>query len=267
MKAKELAELSGTTVRTIRYYHECGLLPTPTNAGVRDYGIPHAVRLARIRFLRDSGMSIPQIQRLLQDRDVDLTAEIESTAAAIDAQIAELQRQKDQLKQLQAQHHLVPTAVPLPQRVGAFYDALLARCSPNEPEVSKLVQKERRLVELLVHSGALDQLQHYWPVELPESRISNTLSIYRDFANLSSWVVPEPGTAAYSEVIMKLDELVDKHVHHFTSEYALADVQDLLRKGNQVTDFRRLVQIAFPKPAHLLYFDRFLTRYAPESQL
>jgi DNA-binding transcriptional MerR regulator len=42
---RELAELAGTTVNTVRHYHRIGLLDEPErrNNGYKEYGVPHLV--------------------------------------------------------------------------------------------------------------------------------------------------------------------------------------------------------------------------------
>jgi MerR family copper efflux transcriptional regulator len=62
-----LAQQTGCTVPTIRYYEEIGLLPTGprTDAGRRVYGAPAAKRLTFIRRCRDFGFSIEQVRELV----------------------------------------------------------------------------------------------------------------------------------------------------------------------------------------------------------
>ena len=46
MRVAKIAELTGTTVRTVRYYHSLGLLPVPAErGGWRDYELAHVARL------------------------------------------------------------------------------------------------------------------------------------------------------------------------------------------------------------------------------
>ncbi|WP_285106045.1 MerR family transcriptional regulator [Promicromonospora sp. MEB111] len=83
---RELADLAGTTVNTVRHYHRRGLLEEPdrrTN-GYKQYGVPHLIRLLQIRRLRDIGVPIAQIERL--DSGVGTSPEV---LAAIDASLAE----------------------------------------------------------------------------------------------------------------------------------------------------------------------------------
>lgn len=60
---RRLAELAGTTVKTVRHYHAIGLLTEPERAdnGYKEYGTAHLVRLLQIRRLRDLGMGLAEI--------------------------------------------------------------------------------------------------------------------------------------------------------------------------------------------------------------
>lgn len=62
-----LAQQTGCTVPTIRYYEEIGLLPNGprTEAGRRLYGAPAVKRLTFIRRCRDFGFSIEQVRELM----------------------------------------------------------------------------------------------------------------------------------------------------------------------------------------------------------
>lgn len=60
---RELADLAGTTVNTIRHYHRLGLLDEPERRynGYKQYGIRHLVRLLRIRRLAQLGVPLSQV--------------------------------------------------------------------------------------------------------------------------------------------------------------------------------------------------------------
>jgi len=86
---RELAELAGTTVNTVRHYHRLGLLDEPDRRynGYKQYGVPHLVRLLRIRRLSDLGVPLSQIGEVgangesmpatLRELDAELAAGIE----------------------------------------------------------------------------------------------------------------------------------------------------------------------------------------------
>lgn len=60
---RELADLAGTTVNTVRHYHALGLLSEPTRRynGYKQYRVPHLVRLLRLRRLAELGVPLAQI--------------------------------------------------------------------------------------------------------------------------------------------------------------------------------------------------------------
>ena len=70
MRVAKIAELTGTTVRTVRYYHSLGLLPVPAErGGWRDYELAHVARLSRIRWLVRAGVSLEAVGRILDESD------------------------------------------------------------------------------------------------------------------------------------------------------------------------------------------------------
>ncbi|APX31807.1 MerR family transcriptional regulator [Brachybacterium sp. P6-10-X1] len=67
----QLADLAGTTVKTLRHYHAVGLLEEPGRAtnGYKQYGTPHLVRLLQIKRLRELGMSLADIAKAGESDD------------------------------------------------------------------------------------------------------------------------------------------------------------------------------------------------------
>jgi DNA-binding transcriptional MerR regulator len=63
---RDLAELAGTTVRTIHYYVSEGLLPPPDGATrSATYSVAHLARLRLIAALRDEGLALASIRQRL----------------------------------------------------------------------------------------------------------------------------------------------------------------------------------------------------------
>lgn len=83
---RELAELAGTTVKTVRHYHANDLLEEPERAanGYKQYGVRHLVRLLQVRRLRDLGLSLPQIAAMGTDVEGQ-----DGAIRALDVEIAE----------------------------------------------------------------------------------------------------------------------------------------------------------------------------------
>ncbi|ANY08856.1 MerR family transcriptional regulator [Pseudonocardia sp. HH130630-07] len=69
MLSSELAELAGVTVRTLRHYHQIGLLAEPPRSagGYRRYDVGHLVRLLRITRLTALGVPLSALSSVLDD--------------------------------------------------------------------------------------------------------------------------------------------------------------------------------------------------------
>lgn len=99
MRIGALADRSGVTTKTIRYYESIELLAEPerTSSGYRDYGEDAAERLRFIRDAQSSGLSLSEIQSVLELKDTGArscdhtTALLERHLSEIDDQITRLQ--------------------------------------------------------------------------------------------------------------------------------------------------------------------------------
>ncbi|MFF0341753.1 MerR family transcriptional regulator [Kribbella sp. NPDC004875] len=89
---REIAELSGTTVKTVRYYHEIGLLDEPDrepNGYNKSYEVHHLTRLLQIKRLTGLGLSLAQVAELGTAADGhhsvfrEIDAELEATVQRI----------------------------------------------------------------------------------------------------------------------------------------------------------------------------------------
>ena len=68
----ELAELGGVSRRTVRYYIQEALLPTPLGVGRgRHYGPTHLDTLTRIKAMQEAGRSLGEIRDALSGRRPD----------------------------------------------------------------------------------------------------------------------------------------------------------------------------------------------------
>ncbi|RQP12845.1 MAG: MerR family transcriptional regulator [Microbacteriaceae bacterium] len=73
---QEVARLAGVTSRTLRHYDELGLVrPSSVGAGgIRRYDAEALVRLQRVLLLRELGLGLPAIARVLEGRADDAEA-------------------------------------------------------------------------------------------------------------------------------------------------------------------------------------------------
>ncbi|RAO29966.1 hypothetical protein PSN13_05165 [Micromonospora saelicesensis] len=112
---RELAEIAGTTLRTVRHYHRIGLLEEPGRAanGYKQYRIRHLIRLLRIRRLVDLGVPLADIAAM------DNSAEgAERTFRALDAELAASIERQQRIREELAGILRHPDRVDLPPDFG-----------------------------------------------------------------------------------------------------------------------------------------------------
>lgn len=121
---RQLAELAGTTLRTIRHYHDVGLLAEPERRanGYKSYGVPHLVRVLRIKRLTGLGLSLTQIADL-GDADEHPEEALRVLDAELAGTIERLQRVRAELALILRQAS--PTDLP-PAVARAVADAELS---------------------------------------------------------------------------------------------------------------------------------------------
>jgi DNA-binding transcriptional MerR regulator len=82
----ELAALGGVSRRTVRYYVQEGLLPSPEGLGRgAHYGEEHLQRLLRVKSLQEEGLTLDEVRRALRrpDRDSGRVAAASPSRAVI----------------------------------------------------------------------------------------------------------------------------------------------------------------------------------------
>src|SRR5581483_492289 len=108
----EVARLVGVSTKTIRYYHQAGLLAEPerTESGYRLYDARHLLRLRHIRRLRALGLPLSRIREILeqapQDHEKTLRTVLRSLVEELSAQMLELEERRSFLQELLAGEQL-----------------------------------------------------------------------------------------------------------------------------------------------------------------
>jgi DNA-binding transcriptional MerR regulator len=84
----DLARRTGLTVKTVRFYSDAGIVPPAdrTPAGYRLYGTDAVARLDLVRTLRELGLDLPTIRKVV-DREVSLPEVAAAHADALEVQI------------------------------------------------------------------------------------------------------------------------------------------------------------------------------------
>lgn len=101
MRIGQLAEATGTTTKTLRFYEESGLLPPAERlaSGYRDYAEDAVGRVGFIHRGQAAGLTLAQIRQILDIRDGG-HAPCEHVRDLLDVRLAEIEQQIAQLAAL-----------------------------------------------------------------------------------------------------------------------------------------------------------------------
>ncbi|MGY6019394.1 MerR family transcriptional regulator [Streptomyces spinosirectus] len=118
----QLARYVGVSIKTIRVYHDKGLLPEPDRdvSGYRRYGAGDAIGLIKIRTLAEAGVPLARIRDLGSATDEELQQALREIDDELTARIRGLRSTQRRLRRLAAGH-----LVPLPDEVLAHLEHLV----------------------------------------------------------------------------------------------------------------------------------------------
>jgi DNA-binding transcriptional MerR regulator len=153
MRIGELAALAGVSTRTVRHYHQLGLLPEPARLanGYREYRLRDAVVLARVRRLAELGLALEEIRDVLAG---EVSRPLREVIAELDADLARQQEaiatRRARLAALLAEASLHPDSTLHPDAtLSPDMSAVLAGLSSSG---SAFAQLDRDMLTLV--SGA-----------------------------------------------------------------------------------------------------------------
>ncbi|AYF73689.1 MerR family transcriptional regulator [Nocardia yunnanensis] len=146
-----LAERTGLTVKTIRFYSDKGIVPPAAHSptGYRLYNADAAARLELVRTLRELGIDLPTVARVLA-HETSVTAVAAAQAEALDVQIRILRMRRAVLRavaerashreEMELMHNLMRLSEAERQRlINDFADATYGGVDAN-PALVELVR-------------------------------------------------------------------------------------------------------------------------------
>ncbi|MCX4515046.1 MerR family transcriptional regulator [Streptomyces sp. NBC_01619] len=109
----QLARYVGVSIKTIRVYHDKGLLPEPERdaSGYRRYGADDAIDLIKIRTLAEAGVPLARIRELRSATDEDYQRALGEIDDELTARIRSLRAVQKRLRLLAAGQPALPTEV------------------------------------------------------------------------------------------------------------------------------------------------------------
>jgi DNA-binding transcriptional MerR regulator len=108
----QLAGYAGVTIKTVRHYHQRGLLAEPPRdaSGYRRYTAQHAVELVKIRTLAEAGVPLARMVELLAAEPGRFSAAIIEVDRQLRERAEELLRTRERLAQLNVGDRLFVSA-------------------------------------------------------------------------------------------------------------------------------------------------------------
>ncbi|MFI7220411.1 MerR family transcriptional regulator [Micromonospora maritima] len=166
----QLAAYAGVTVRTVRHYHQVGLLPEPERdaSGYRRYGPTAVVSLIKIRTLASAGVPLSEISRLLDADEPTFTEGIHRIDSHLRDQIERLETSRRQIARLAA-----GDALALPAEVTTYLDRL------REIGVSERVLKGERDGWTLLAARWPDRVREFIPYKIAQLDDPHVVRLYR----------------------------------------------------------------------------------------
>ncbi|MFE8987002.1 MerR family transcriptional regulator [Streptomyces collinus] len=146
MRIGELAAVVGVTTRAVRHYHHLGLLPEPERRanGYREYGLRHAVVLARIRRLTELGLGLAEVRDVLaDDAGKDLVEVLTELDEDLARQEAALRERRARLRALLDAEGGMPAEGPVSPELAALFAGTAHLSS------SPMAAKDREIIAFL----------------------------------------------------------------------------------------------------------------------
>ena len=253
MRVAEIAELTGTTVRTVRYYHSLGLLPIPgERGGWRDYDLSHVARLSRIRWLVQAGVSLETIKRVLDEPEAtgveriddapatearsaagSVVEDLAGALAAVEDHLAEVTRQRDMLAGLLERARTGSAVSPMSPRMAAFFDRL-EQAAPDKATRSA-VRKERDLTDLACYRGQMPPEAEFLFVDPDPRYDAESLALYSQ----------DPTELSDAQIEQRARDMVSRLEARLTPEH-LADLANSVDTEAVQALFRLITTTGYP---------------------
>lgn len=120
LNPSEAAKLLGISAKALRLYEQRGLInPTRTEAGWRTYGPDEMARAAEIVALRDLGLNLGQVKRVLAGDAESLESALAAHQATLEGQVRKIADDVEKVRRLRAD--LVRGQVPAPEELARLF--------------------------------------------------------------------------------------------------------------------------------------------------
>ena len=191
----QLATYAGVTVRTVRHYHQIGLLEEPERdrSGYRSYDAAAVVRLIRIRTLADAGVPLARVQELLDAGPEEFARGGEEVDTQLRAEIRRLQSNRKRIARLAAGEHLA-----LPRSVVDYLDRLRG-LGVDE----RYIELERESW-IMIAAQVPDLIDSIIVSKHHELDDPDTVALYRLLSEAIDWPEDDPRVVELADILERL---------------------------------------------------------------
>ncbi|HZM75725.1 MAG TPA: MerR family transcriptional regulator [Candidatus Limnocylindrales bacterium] len=186
----QLAAYAGVTIKTVRHYHERGLLAEPRRdaSGYRRYTAEHAIELVKIRTLAEAGVPLARIRELLAADPDHFAAAIAEIDHDLQRRGEQIRRARERIAQLRAGDGLYVS-----QEVAAYLDLL------TEIGVSERAVRAERDGWILLRSVSPQRAAVLIADKLDAIADPEFRAIYLAYDAAFGWPADDPRLAALAE--------------------------------------------------------------------
>lgn len=196
----QVASYAGVTQRTVRFYHQKGLLPEPERdvSGYRRYDAAAVVELIRIRTLAQAGVPLSRVRELLAADPDEFAAAVEEIDRRLRVEIRDRQRHRRRIAQLAAGDSLA-----LPAEAVAYLDRMRELGFPEA-----MVEGERD-AWILVAAQMPDSMPMYMASKRAQIEDPTVLELYRDIGTAAfEWDADDARLPALADRLVATIEAV-----------------------------------------------------------
>ncbi|RDB61536.1 MerR family transcriptional regulator [Gordonibacter sp. 28C] len=248
MRSKEIADLAGVSVRTLRHYHAIGLLPEPPRGanGYREYGFDDLARLLRVKRLTTLGFSLERAGAVIDELDAPestVDGSLDELDAELAAQIERLEEQRRTIALLKRERLDPDLPVRFAQAMKMISDA--------KDDADGSSESERTLLQLAANvfdEEALVELENVAVAIRDRGLSEKTLDLDRRVGELPPDASENDRAALVAEAVELLAPLFDAFDEsnwnrpHTPSELMVMDYQNVIYNEAQSDVFNRIYQ-------------------------
>jgi len=217
MTVKQVSELTGVSIRTLRYYDEIGLLPpaSHTEGGYRLYDDTALERLQQILLFRELEFPLKDIVRIVSSPDFD-------RKKALEQQIELLELKKQHLEDLISFARGIKLLGVRAVNFSAF-------------DTSKLDEYAKRAKEQWGNTPEYKELKEKESKRTPEEEqqlMERFMSLFAGFSELKSG---SPESAEAQAMVKKLQSFITEHFYNCTDKI-LAGLGKMYAGGGEISE-------------------------------